>query len=133
MNELVTGEAVVLDLRPAELVSRGLAFALDLLVMVVVFVALLTTVLYAGTGFDTALGAAVILAIVAGVFVVYPVTLETLTRGRSIGKLALGLRVVGPTAAPSGSGTRWRAASPGSSSTSAWSACSPVRSRCSRR
>jgi uncharacterized RDD family membrane protein YckC len=94
MNELVTGEAVVLDLRPAELVSRGLAFALDLLVMVVAFVALLGSVLLAGSGFDSALGAAVILLIVVGVFVAYPVTVETLTRGRSIGKVALGLRVV---------------------------------------
>jgi uncharacterized RDD family membrane protein YckC len=94
MKELVTGEAVVLDLRPAELVNRGLAFALDLVVMVAVFVALLFAVLSAGSQFDSALGPAVVLVLVVGVFVAYPVTLETLTRGRSIGKIALGLRVV---------------------------------------
>jgi uncharacterized RDD family membrane protein YckC len=94
MNELVTGDAVVLELRPAELVSRALAFGLDVLVMGVVFIGLLIGGLLAGTGFDSALAAAVILVIVVGVFVAYPVTVETLTRGRSIGKLALGLRVV---------------------------------------
>ena len=38
------------------------------------------------------------------VFLVYPTTLETLTRGKSFGKLALGLRVVrddGGTVTPS--------------------------------
>jgi hypothetical protein len=40
------------------------------------------------------LAAAVGLVLTIIVFVVYPVTLETLTRGRSLGKMALGLRVV---------------------------------------
>jgi uncharacterized RDD family membrane protein YckC len=43
---------------------------------------------------DLALLAAISILITAGVLVGYPVTFETLTRGRSLGKLALGLRVV---------------------------------------
>ena len=40
------------------------------------------------------------------VLVVLPTTLETLTRGRSLGKLALGLRTVRDDAARSRCGTR---------------------------
>ena len=45
-EDLVTGEAVVLDLRPASFITRGLALALDLFVTFVTFllvVWLLTT------------------------------------------------------------------------------------------
>src|SRR4051812_44965956 len=94
MSELVTGEAVVLDLRLARLASRGLAFALDVLVelaAMLLFVLLLTS----GTaGLDDALISS--LALVGGVAVLvrYPVLFETLSRGRTLGKLAFGLRVV---------------------------------------
>ena len=48
----------------------------------------------------------------------HPLLWETLTRGRSPGKAAMGLRVVRPTGARSCSATPWPARSPGSSSTS---------------
>ncbi|MBT2908871.1 RDD family protein, partial [Streptomyces sp. McG8] len=38
MSELVTGEAVALELRPAKLPSRGLAVLLDLAAAVTVYV-----------------------------------------------------------------------------------------------
>lgn len=95
MNDLVTGEAVILELQLAKLPSRALAFGIDLVVMVVALVVLIAVVGGAlGSGIDEALGAAVGLVIVLLVFVGYPVTVETLSRGRSIGKMVLGLRVV---------------------------------------
>ncbi len=94
MSDLVTGEAVVLDLRLARLASRGLAMALDLLIQLVGLVILLLILSVAATDLDNALLGALSIVIGVVVFVGYPVTLETLTRGRTVGKLALGLRVV---------------------------------------
>lgn len=92
----MTGDAVVLELRLAKLASRSLAFAIDLAVMVTAFLLLL--LLFAALGtlteFDEALAGAVGILFAILVFVGYPVALETLTRGRSLGKIALGLRVV---------------------------------------
>jgi len=92
--DLITGEAVVLELRPASFATRALALLLDLIVQAAVFIA--ATVVFALTaqGLDPAAIAAVILVIVVSVLVGLPVTIETLTRGRSLGKLAAGLRVV---------------------------------------
>lgn len=94
MSDVVTGEAVVLDLRLARLASRGLALALDLLCQVAVLLVLTLIVLAGSNRLDTALEYAIGLLIVVAVLVGYPVTVETLTRGKSLGKAALGLRVV---------------------------------------
>ena len=93
MSEVVIGEAVVLDLRPARLPSRALAFAIDLLIMLTALTVLLVVALI-GADFDGALAAAVGIVVVVGIFVGYPLLWETLTRGRSPGKYAMGLRVV---------------------------------------
>lgn len=93
-EDLVTGEAVVLDLRPASFITRGLALALDLFVtFVVVFI---VGVLLASTTdlLDQAGNSALGLVVSLGVLIGIPITVETLTRGRSLGKLAAGLRVV---------------------------------------
>jgi uncharacterized RDD family membrane protein YckC len=91
--EVVTGEAVALELRPASFATRGLALTLDLLVMAAVGLGVgwLLTLLPAT---DPAVTSAVGLVAVVAVIVGLPVTVETLTRGRSLGKLAAGLRVV---------------------------------------
>ena len=92
----------MLELRLAKLPSRALAFCLDLAVMVVVL-ALLLVGLYAVTpADDLAQFAAVGVAVMVIVLVGYPVTVESLTRGRSLGKLALGLRVVREDGGPIG-------------------------------
>ncbi|WP_028923508.1 RDD family protein [Pseudonocardia acaciae] len=94
MSDLVTGDAVVLELRLAKLPSRALAFVLDLLVMATMFGIVLAMTFALLPSVDGTLQAAVVIALLIIVFVGYPVTWETLTRGRSLGKLALGLRVV---------------------------------------
>ncbi|MDP9407594.1 MAG: RDD family protein, partial [Actinomycetota bacterium] len=94
MAGLVTGEAVLLDLRPARLASRLLAALLDgllLLLLVVVAAFLLSRV---PLELDPAASAAVATVLFVGVVVGYPTLWEVLTRGRTPGKMALGLRVV---------------------------------------
>ncbi|MGC9439699.1 RDD family protein [Streptomyces sp. WG5] len=94
MSELVTGEAVALELRPARLPSRGLAVLLDLVVAVTVYVAV-TIVLVASTAsLDMAAQTAISIAAFVLVLVGGPIAVETLSHGRSLGKMACGLRVV---------------------------------------
>jgi uncharacterized RDD family membrane protein YckC len=94
VSHLVTGEAVVLELRLAKLASRALALAIDVAVQVTLFI--LGTFFVAGTVsfVDDALAAALALLFYVAVLVGYPVVFETFTRGRSLGKMAMGLRVV---------------------------------------
>jgi uncharacterized RDD family membrane protein YckC len=91
---LVSAEAVEIELRPARLPSRCLALLLDCLIMVApgfLVVALVRQILEA---FDEALGSAALTIGTVLIFVGYPVLCETFLHGRSIGKSALGLRVI---------------------------------------
>ncbi|MFD0528520.1 RDD family protein [Kitasatospora arboriphila] len=94
MSDLVTGEAVVLGLRAAKVPSRALAIALDLAVETVALMVTGTVVLAALPALDEAAAAAVVLGLSVFFLLGLPVLVETLSRGRSLGKLALGLRVV---------------------------------------
>lgn len=95
-GDLVTGEAVVLEVRLAKLPSRMLARLIDLLVQGILLVGLILAYAAAtNSGWvDETSGSALVLVLVVGVLIGYPLLLETLTRGRTVGKLALGLRVV---------------------------------------
>ncbi|EOD67109.1 RDD family protein [Amycolatopsis vancoresmycina] len=93
-SELVTGEAVVLDLRVAKLASRALAMALDVLLQFAALVGLAMVLAFALPETDEGLFVALLLVCTVLVMVGYPVVFETLSRGRSLGKLAVGLRVV---------------------------------------
>ncbi|MEV6162983.1 RDD family protein [Streptomyces sp. NPDC052052] len=94
MSELVTGDAVVLGLRPAKLPSRALALAIDLAVVGAALVLLSIGLAIATASLDEAALAAISVATFLLVLVGGPVAVETLSRGRSLGKLACGLRVV---------------------------------------
>jgi uncharacterized RDD family membrane protein YckC len=95
---LVSGEAVELEVRVARLGSRALALLMDIMVQIGVLYILAFAVgilLYAlGGAADTALAIALYTIVVAVVLIGYPATSETLFRGRTLGKLAVGLRVV---------------------------------------
>jgi len=91
---ILIGEGVVLDARPASFVTRGLALFLDLLTIFVVLIALLWATAGTLELVDPDLAPAISVAIAVLVMVVVPTTVETLSRGRSLGKLALGIRVV---------------------------------------
>jgi uncharacterized RDD family membrane protein YckC len=95
VSDVVTGEAVALDLRIAQLPSRLVAAVIDLLAMALAYLALGAALYFLGVdNLDPALAAAVGVVLAVAVFLAYPVAMETVTRGRSLGKLALGLRVV---------------------------------------
>ncbi len=92
--DLVTGEAVLLELRPASVALRGLALALDLVVLLVAFWAISWLLVRLIAASDVAAQQAWLVTAQVLVLLVLPVTVETLSRGRSLGKLAAGLRVV---------------------------------------
>ncbi|MPZ26430.1 MAG: RDD family protein [Micromonosporaceae bacterium] len=105
---VITGEAVPLDIRVARLGSRVLALLVDLILQAVLFFLLLTLGLLglgmlAGVGLaDGALVQALLIGVLVAVLIGYPTVLLTLTRGRTVGKLALGLRVVRDDGGPVG-------------------------------
>ncbi|WP_203589745.1 RDD family protein [Streptomyces sp. SID13031] len=95
MSQLVTGEAVVLQVRIARMPTRALACAIDFVIQAIA----LATILGFLLGFliveaSPALGAALVFITVLLVLVGYKVVMETLTRGKTLGKLILGLKVV---------------------------------------
>lgn len=94
MTELVTGEAVVLGLRPAKLMSRAVAIMIDLAIVWGAFLLLSMAVVSATSSLDDAAAAAVDVTLLILILVGLPVAVETLSRGRSLGKLIFGLRVV---------------------------------------
>jgi uncharacterized RDD family membrane protein YckC len=94
VSDLVTGEAVMLEMRLAKLASRSLALAIDIAVQLVILTVGVLVLSGTVTFVDDALGAALGLVFYLAVIVGYPVAFETATHGRSLGKLALGLRVL---------------------------------------
>ncbi|MEU7051755.1 RDD family protein [Streptomyces eurythermus] len=94
MSELVTGEAVALELRPAKLPSRALAVLLDLVVAMVAYLVVVVVLVASTASLDEAAQMALSIASFLLVLVGGPIAVETLSHGRSLGKLAFGLRVV---------------------------------------
>ncbi|RLP76029.1 RDD family protein [Mycetocola tolaasinivorans] len=95
-NELITGEAVALEVRPTSFLLRAAGALIDGLVSVVFFfgclfmIGVIETVL----GLDSAIAQALITASMAVSLVVLPAVIETVTRGRSAGRFAVGARIV---------------------------------------
>ncbi|MET7458547.1 RDD family protein [Streptomyces sp. NPDC005574] len=94
MSELVTGEAVALEVRPARLPSRALAVLLDLAVAVVCYILVMVALAASTSSLDDAAQIALSITAFLLVLVGGPIAVETLSHGRSLGKLACGLRVV---------------------------------------
>jgi len=91
---LVSAEAVEIELRPARLPSRTLALLLDILIMLVPGLFVMAMVRLILESFDVALGSAALTVGTALIFVGYPALSEIVGQGRSLGKRALGLRVI---------------------------------------
>ena len=102
MEDVVTGEAVVLEVPCARFPSRMVALAIDIAVQLIILVILLVAVgaAEASGSLDAAAAAAIGLSGTVLIIVGYPTILETVSRGRSLGKLAMGLRVVGDDGGP---------------------------------
>jgi uncharacterized RDD family membrane protein YckC len=99
-QRLVSGEAVELEVRVARAGSRVLALMLDILLQLVLLGVVVIATVFAlwlavrGGVFDSGLLQGFIVVDLVLVLVGYPVFWETLLRGRTPGKLAMGLRVV---------------------------------------
>lgn len=93
-DRIVTGEAVAIDLRVARLGSRLLGTLIDLGVQSFVLSNVITVVALLNPGHDSAFVAALSLVGYVLVIVGYPVLMETLWHGRTVGKAVMGLRVV---------------------------------------
>lgn len=89
---LVTGEAVAIDVKPASAVLRSAGAIIDVLLTIAVIVAVVLLAL--NLELDEAAMRAVFITVLVTCLVVVPTAVETATHGRSLGKLALGLRVV---------------------------------------
>lgn len=92
----LTGEAVALDLHPTGFALRAAGALIDVAAYVIVFVVLLMSLFtaIAPLGVEDAVLAALVVATVVVGFVGIPLTVETMTRGKSLGKLAIGGRIV---------------------------------------
>jgi uncharacterized RDD family membrane protein YckC len=100
MPHVVTGDAVVLDVPIAQLPVRAVGALIDIAVIVIGYLLALTLWAAALTQFDEAVTAAIMIIFTVLVFVGYPLVFETATRGRSVGKMVMGLRVVSEDGGP---------------------------------
>jgi uncharacterized RDD family membrane protein YckC len=99
---IVSGEGVGLDLAHAGVGSRIVASAIDAIVQIVAAVAALLITARLFGGGDSAALTAVILTELVLVVAGYPIAMEWLSRGRTLGKMCLGLRVVRDDGGPIG-------------------------------
>lgn len=95
-DEVLSGEAVAIDVQPLGFFMRALGALIDMLVgwaLFLLFLWLRTWLLVAGIVNDSIDGIVNVLALVV-CFVVVPIVIELATRGRSAGKFAVGGRIV---------------------------------------
>jgi uncharacterized RDD family membrane protein YckC len=97
---VVTGDAVVLDVQIAQLPVRAVSAIIDVTVVFIGYV--IGMLLWAATltQLDPTLSAAILIIFTVLALLGYPIVFETATRGRSLGKMALGLRVVSDDGGP---------------------------------
>lgn len=99
--EISTSEGIVVEMRIAGIGSRSLAWLLDgLIVLAVLIMVGLGGVLLGGWDAATATGVASLTGLVLPI--VYLVAFETLNGGRTIGKMAAGIKTVKTSGAPIG-------------------------------
>jgi uncharacterized RDD family membrane protein YckC len=100
MADVITGEAVALELPVANFPSRIAALLIDMLAQIVLLsaVAIVLTTTSSRVNDDYVTAAAVTAYVL--VLIAYPTTFETLSRGKTLGKMALGIRVIGDDGSP---------------------------------
>lgn len=95
-DEVLTGEAVALDVQPIGYFLRALGVLIDMIIgvaLIFLFVLLITWLLAIGAVDESAMTILTV-SVVVLVLVVLPTVVETTSRGRSLGKLAVGGRIV---------------------------------------
>ncbi len=98
MAEVVTGEAVVLDVPIAAFPSRMVAVLLDMLLQYTALV--IMSIVIVTIQVNGAALAAIASVVVVSIFIGYPTIFETVSRGKTLGKMAMGLRVVSDDGGP---------------------------------
>ena len=95
-DEVLTGEAVALDVQPIGYFLRALGVLIDMVLGVIVLVlfALVTSWLATQGALDEAIMPILVIIVLVIVMVVIPTVVETASQGRSLGKLAVGGRIV---------------------------------------
>ncbi|WP_336645128.1 RDD family protein [Microbacterium sp. USHLN186] len=95
-QEILSGEAVAIDVQPVGFVLRAAGALIDMLISLALFLAVLFVQIWlsgAGLLSEQAVRILSISALVLS-FLVLPITVEVATRGRSVGKFAVGGRIV---------------------------------------
>ena len=98
IDQLVTGEAVALELPPASLGLRIVSGLIDVAIQFGILI--LGTIVAMIVSPDEALFGVASVVLIAFTLVIGPAVLETLTMGRTIGKFAMGIRTVRDDAGP---------------------------------
>src|SRR5688572_19404174 len=95
-DEVLTGEAVALDVQPIGYFMRALGVLIDMVLGVIILVLffLVTSWLVAQGVLDDAVVPILVIMVIVIVTVLIPTVVETASRGRSLGKLAVGGRIV---------------------------------------
>jgi uncharacterized RDD family membrane protein YckC len=95
-DELVTGEAVALELRSVSFILRSAGSIIDFLVYGAVLIGMMIAAFAfaANIGLDQAISTALTVSIIVICLVVIPTAVETFSHGKSLGKLAIGARIV---------------------------------------
>lgn len=95
-DEQLTGEAVALTLRPTGFALRAAGAAIDFIIYFGTYVAILVGLftLAGGSGAEDSVYGIIGIAALVLCAVIAPATVELLTRGKSVGKLVVGARIV---------------------------------------
>lgn len=95
-DEMMIGEAVALDVRPTGFVLRGAGAIIDLILYLGIWFLLVLAITsrIVSDFFTEGMLQAAILTTLVFCIVVLPMTVELITKGRSLGKLAVGARIV---------------------------------------
>jgi uncharacterized RDD family membrane protein YckC len=93
--ELITGEAVALDVRPAGIILRGAGTLIDWATYLLLYLlCMLLSFWLLSDVIDEALMKAIGIGGLVFAILIVPMLVETVTGGRSLGKLAIGARIV---------------------------------------
>ena len=93
-DDVITGEAVALDLPAASLATRVVSGLIDMLLTGAVALVVFFVFIGAALPTDAALLHVAQVGGMITVLLIFPTVLETTTRGRSVGKMVMGLRTV---------------------------------------
>lgn len=95
-DEVLTGEAVALDVQPVGFFMRALGAVIDMLVGIALFLLFIWVAswLDASGALPSTMFPILTIAVLVLIMVVIPTTVETASRGRSLGRLAVGARIV---------------------------------------